>query len=260
MHIDADFGKSDAACLHRASRGAALRRATRGWIVGVLLAVGAAAPAAGIEEPTHIHVGRPGPDRLGISVEDDAHGQSIHVGHVLAGGAAARAGLQAGDRIVTAGGCRAEGIEDLNAVLAAALPGSSIELGILPAAGSAQGRTHVTDGAGLVLLRLQAGTAPAAEPAGPDWPSQLGLVNVPGGVRMDGSPTASTPELRRGDVLVLIDSEPATDAAKAAARLAARRVGGHVVVIMRDGINLTRVVGATAADHAVRTPDAPCRP
>ena len=239
------------------------------WCVLALIALGAGDAAIADDTITRIHVGRPARDVLGITVDDDAQGQSIHVGHVRPDGAAARAGLQAGDRIVSVAGCRVHGTQELNAMLAAALPGTSIELGIVPVTGGGGPRSRapggavaLASGAGSVLLRLQFATDPGGEGASAPARGPPALVDAPGGVRVTGSAGLLAPQLGPGDLIVAIDRQPVTDAGQAAALLAALRTGGHVVVIVREGVRRAETVAAVAspATAGVRVPDEPCPP
>ena len=88
-------------------------------------------------EGTHLHVGRGRVPTIGAAVTAAADGETIHVGRVRADSPAARAGLRAGDRIVSVNGCRIHGAAGWDAALARALPGATLSLGIWRTPGTA---------------------------------------------------------------------------------------------------------------------------
>jgi len=88
-------------------------------------------------EGTHLHVGRGRVPTIGAAVTAAADGETIHVGRVRADSPAARAGLRAGDRIVSVNGCRIHGAAGWDAALARTLPGATLSLGIWRTPGTA---------------------------------------------------------------------------------------------------------------------------
>lgn len=200
---------------------------------------------------------RPATPRASLGVRtSNRPGGGVQIVEVTPGGAAARAGVVAGDVLVGLGGQRVSTLLDLRRVLDASRPGERVALKV-ERDGKALELTAVLDAVG----------QPPAVQAPVRAPGFLGVyLNAAAAgskAQVDGCAPGSPAEkagLRPGDVIVQIDERPIGNAEQLAAALRSLAAGARIRVrIVRDGATLERQVVLAEAPAAAPAP-APSRP
>lgn len=222
---------------------------------GALAQAGAASP--GTEHTERLTVGHSPGGTAGVVIDDDPASGTWHVGRLGAGLTIATEQLHAGDRIVTANGCRVRSRAELDAVLAAIAPGATLELGVRdahpsPAAGDA----------GLRRIRLRLPLPPGGAPPPADPWRGLSLAAADGGLRVVQAPAGLAGLLRPGDVIQSIDARPVGDVDSARVLLEGSRGPATVLSVLRDGRTVRVKIARLSAGWppGAALPAAPCEP
>jgi serine protease Do len=165
------------------------------------------------------------------------------VSQVEAGGAAARAGLKAGDVIVAVNDIDIAHAEELPRNVAKNPPGAQVRLAYLRDGKRLDGKATLDTLEDESLLpRPPKGKTPPRAPSNNQLGIQVSNAKGEGGVRVDGVlPTSVLREIRSGDVIVEVDGAPTKDVDQLEKQLTSAKPGKVLLAKVRRG-DTTRFV------------------